>query len=130
MSRKNPPHGHIWENVWEAPYCGAFQEDVTPLGEDAYRKLLEQTDPSRHPYTVILLYPDYATGDYGADTFVHCARTESPEEAVEEVQKLAHQASVENGFEIPFVDFRRTHVFPGDLQCVLDATSTGEGEQS
>lgn len=71
-------------------------------------------------YTAVLLYPDYATGDYGADIFVECATAREPEQAAHEVQKMA---SVANDGDIPAEDFRVIAVFAGDHSTVLDATS-------
>lgn len=71
------------------------------------------------PYTVVLLYPDYATADFGADVFIESARAETPEKAVEAVQMKAHLAQHDCGY--PPEDFRMVAVFPGDLEVVRNA---------
>lgn len=75
---------------------------------------------TRGTYTAVLLYPDYATGDFGADIFVESAEASEPYQAAVAVQEMASAA---NGGDIPAEDFRVIAVFAGDLCTVLDATS-------
>lgn len=69
-------------------------------------------------YTAVLLYPDYATGDHGADIFVECAESVVPWGAAKQVQQKAS----EQNDDIPADDFRVIAVFAGDLRTGLDAT--------
>lgn len=80
----------------------------------------------KQPFTVILLYPDYATGDFGADIYVDVAEAKDPYEATGMVRKIAAAANtVEEGCynTIPAEDFRPIAVFKGDLPVELDATN-------
>lgn len=69
-------------------------------------------------YAVVLLYPDYAAEDYGADTVVEHADAEDPHEAAAVVQK---RASKKNGGDIPPESFRVIAVFSGDAALELNA---------
>jgi len=74
-------------------------------------------------YTAVLLYPDYATGDYGADIKVLSARAGDPAEAAALCQRQAMEetnADSDVHIEGP-TDFRCIAVFEGELQTVLDA---------
>ena len=82
----------------------------------------------KHWYTVILLYPDYCTDDYGWDTYTTWVLAESPEAAVPEAQERAVKALMQ-GDEIlkenP-VDFVPIAAFAGKLRTLLNAyTYTG-----
>ena len=77
-----------------------------------------------HPYTVVLLCPDYATGDFGADIKVVLAEAVNGESATKKAQREAsrdcnHPGSV----KIPPQDFRMILVLEGDVSVVGDATS-------
>jgi hypothetical protein len=71
-------------------------------------------------YTVVLLYPDYSTEDFGADIFVEAADAEDAYKAAEKVQRIASEA---NDGDIPPEDFRPIAVMLGDIVLELDATS-------
>lgn len=71
-------------------------------------------------YTVICLYPDYSSDDYGADIFVDSAETPDPYAAASAVQLIA---SLANDGNIPPDDFRVIAVMAGDIQLELDATN-------
>jgi hypothetical protein len=45
------------------------------------------------PYTVILLYPDFLSDNYGEETYVAWVEAESPEEAVKLGQKQVLNAN-------------------------------------
>lgn len=64
------------------------------------------------PFTVVLLYPDYATNDFGGDVYVESARAASPEAAVSEVQAKAYRAN--DGVIAQATDLRAIVVFAGD----------------
>ena len=70
-------------------------------------------------FTVFLLYPDYATGDYGADLYVESAEAEDYKEATTMVQAMAEQANDNIAAE----DFRPIAVLEGEHWLVADATS-------
>lgn len=75
-------------------------------------------------YTVILLYPDHATGDYGADIYVEYSPKADPYEAAEDVRRMAAEANGDNERgAIPADDFRPIAVIEGDHVLALDATS-------
>lgn len=81
----------------------------------------------RRWWTVLLLYPDYMTDDYGEDIYVEWAFTGKPEEAVPIVQRkaaeaqrdLSHAASVDTDPE----DFKMIAVWAGRTTLALDAYS-------
>lgn len=73
-------------------------------------------------WTVILLYPDYMTGDFGADIYVDSAEADDPYEAVKIVQEIAAAANSKEFPEKPN-DFRCTGVIKGEHDLVLDAMS-------
>ena len=74
-------------------------------------------------FTVVLLYPDYATGDFGADVYIGSARAKDGYAATGIVQRRAHREVDNHGSRIPADDFRPILVFRGDLPVELDATS-------
>ena len=41
----------------------------------------QQYHKKMHPYTVVLLYPEFATGDFGADVYVTCVQARDGESA-------------------------------------------------
>lgn len=69
-------------------------------------------------YTAVLMYPDYATDDYGCDVFVQSSQAEDPYKAAKAIQKMASEA---NAGDIPPEDFRVVTVFAGDVDVELDA---------
>lgn len=71
-------------------------------------------------HTVILLYPDYATGDFGADIYVEHSALDDPYEAAKDVQRMAAEANAEA--DIDAADFRPIAVIEGDHVLALDAT--------
>jgi len=85
---------------------------------EAFEKLISELPEST--YTVVLLYPDYATADYGADAYVESAQASSAEEAAAVVQAMASEA---NGGDLPAEDFRVSLVLHGNVDVALDATS-------
>ncbi len=70
-------------------------------------------------YTVFLLYPDYLTGDFGADIYVDSAEAEDAYNAVPIVQQRAVDA-LES--PVPLDDFRCVAVIAGEHELELDAT--------
>jgi len=82
-----------------------------------------QPTPRRRWWTVMLLYPDYMTEDYGADIYVDWARTATPEKAVTVVKcKAAHAQKQDDGI-VNADDFRMIAVWQGRSVLALDATS-------
>lgn len=75
-------------------------------------------------FTVVLLYPDYATGDFGADVYIDCVSAKDEFAAAKKVQQLAHQANR----TIRTADFRPVLVLAGDCQVRADATSFEGGK--
>ena len=79
----------------------------------------------RHWWTVLLLYPDYLTDDYGADIFVEWAHTPTAEEAVPAVQRKASEAqrdlSKEVSVDLDPNDFKMVAVWRGRTTLALDA---------
>jgi len=74
---------------------------------------------NNRPFTVVLLYPEYATDDFGGDVYINCAHAGSAQEAVKEVQYQAHMAQVDCGIDPN--DFRMVAVFEGDVPLALNA---------
>lgn len=75
-------------------------------------------------FTVVLLYPDYATGDFGADIYVDAVDADDPHDAAEIIQQRAFDAnggaSVSNPVNDPD-DFRPIAVIAGDVYLELSA---------
>lgn len=82
---------------------------------------------ARRWWTVLLLYPDYLTDDYGGDTYLAWALTATPEEAVPSAQCKAADAqrdlSATVSPDIDPHDFRMIAVWPGRTTLALDAYS-------
>jgi hypothetical protein len=82
---------------------------------------------TRPGWTVILLYPDYATGDFGADIYVERSSCRDPYKAVAMVQKKAWEG---RGGELGAInkpeDMRPIAVFKGRHILRLDATNFEE----
>ena len=77
-------------------------------------------------YTVILLYPDYLTDDYGADIYVEWGLAEDPYEAVKVVQCKAVEAQRTNDADVnhhlpPAEDFKMIAVLRGQQTLELSA---------
>lgn len=87
------------------------------------RELQSEEQKAEKEYTVILLYPDYMTDDYGADIFVSSAFAEDPRRAVELVQEEAAAANSDDIEERDSKDFRCIGVIEGGHNFILDATS-------
>jgi hypothetical protein len=73
----------------------------------------------RYPFTVLMSYPDYATDNYGEDTYLAHVDARSPEEAVKVAQGFAF-ASYMDGTKIEDMtgdaeDFRVLGMFGGHL---------------
>lgn len=91
------------------------------MEEDPSLRLASETPT----WTVILLYPDYMTDDFGADLYVDSAEADDPYEAVKLVQGMAADANADvelSGDNDPN-DFRCIGVIKGEHSFVLDATS-------
>ena len=85
--------------------------------------------PRRHWWTVMLLYPDYLTDDYGSDIYTDWAMTPTPEAAIPLVQRKAARAQRDltdkhagDGIDDP-TDFKLLAVWPGRTRLALDAYS-------
>lgn len=140
----------------QCPYCGStgpFEIEVTAtmrLGRDGSKEMAaDKADfdgasrcvcagcnasgwvglfaPSKTThYTVVLLYPDYLEPQYGGGVYIASAWSQTPEGAVEQVQRMASQANatavcLENeedepeGYDElpPPLDFKPLAVFSG-----------------
>lgn len=75
------------------------------------------------PFTVVLLYPDYAATQFGRDVYVGVGRAADPWGAVKEVQYQAYQAG--DGGDDPS-DFQMVAVFSGDVPLALGAYDAAE----
>ncbi|HYW76192.1 MAG TPA: hypothetical protein VFA48_06160 [Gammaproteobacteria bacterium] len=145
----------------QCPYCGStgpFEIEVTTtmqLGPDGSKALaldkarfdgasrcvcggcnvsgwVKLFIPSKTTYyTVVLLYPDYLEPQYGDGVYVASIWSQTPEEAVEEVQRMASQANATavclgndedeaEGYDElpPPLDFKPLAVFSG--KCHLE----------
>lgn len=81
-------------------------------------------------YTAVLLYPDYATDDYGADISVQWVAVPRRRKVADEQvmaagkarkQCIEQQESGEFG-DPPGSDLKLIGLFPGHVRCVADAT--------
>jgi len=79
--------------------------------------------PAPKVWTAILLYPDYATDDFGADIYVECATCDDPMIAAYIVRGKAFDANggVDGIINDP-EDFRIIAVMAGEITLELDAT--------
>lgn len=77
--------------------------------------------PYLQHYTVVLLYPDYSTGDYGADVYVTTVEASNPDVAAGMAAQEAYEANID-GIEQP-EDFRPILVLGGDVDVISDASS-------
>ena len=97
-------------------------EDFTPTTE---LEMLANGDTITHhvlrpTFTVVLLYPDYATGDFGADVYVSSFETARPQDAA----RLAQLEAVSVNDQIQSADdMRCILVLRGTCKISLDATS-------
>jgi hypothetical protein len=73
------------------------------------------------PYTVICLYPDYITGDFGADIYVNTVAAKDAYKAASDVQLMAMEANSDTCCEPE--DFRVIAVIKGDVTLELDASN-------
>jgi hypothetical protein len=82
---------------------------------------------ARNKWTVILLYPDYATDDFGGDIYVGWASCNDPLKAAAIVQKKAWKANggSEGSIRNP-EDMRPIAVLKGHHALELDATNFEE----
>ncbi len=80
---------------------------------------------ARKKWTVILLYPDYATDDFGGDIYVGWVSCKDPYKATAIAQKKAWKANGGNEEYISFKpeDMRPIAVIGGYHKLELDATS-------
>lgn len=74
-------------------------------------------------YTVVLLYPDYMTDDYGADVYVESTEAEDFNDAVRVVQEIVAFDTREAGTVRDPADFRPVLVMKGQVEVVADARS-------
>jgi len=81
-------------------------------------------------YTAVLLYPDYATDDFGADISVQWVTVPKRRKLADEHAEAAaaarrlcieQQESGEFG-DPPGSDLKLIALFPGHVRCVADAT--------
>jgi hypothetical protein len=71
------------------------------------------------PYTVVLLYPDYATDDYGADTYTTCVQAADRYAAAPLAQAEALSGNL--GMVEDADDFRPILVLEGDVKVLASA---------
>lgn len=77
-----------------------------------------------HPYTVVLLYPKHATGDFGADIKMVLVEAVNGESATKKAQREASSDCNYSGcVKVRAEDFRMILVLEGDVSCVGDATN-------
>lgn len=84
-------------------------------------------NPSKRWYTVVLLYPDYMTDDYGKDIYMAWAYAANVDEAAKIAQGKAvkAQADVNDPAELDPNDFAVVLAFNGKLNAVANALSFG-----
>ena len=86
--------------------------------------MVKKCKPKRSWYTVICLYPDYLTDDFGADIYVDWVLAPDPVQAGLGGQKKAVAAQDrDNPSEIPADDFRVIAVLKGRHTLAADAAS-------
>jgi len=80
-------------------------------------------------YTVVLMYPDYMTGDYGADVYVGRVNARTITEAIGAAkQHMARRIERNMGVKLRGVEgLRMVLVLQGNVNVVADATWS-EGE--
>jgi hypothetical protein len=120
---KNNVHGL---RIERCDACAMFDTDepaVIRAYEDGGQpaKARQQRKPR---FTVVLLYPDYATGDYGGDIYVTAVFAKDAKAAVAAARKAAYKGSSVNAA----ADFRSILVLAGDCHVVADATSFEGGK--
>lgn len=79
------------------------------------------SETKKKMFTVVLLYPQWSTDDYGSDLYVHSTLATSWEAAVQLAQEMA--ASSNKQLEAAPSDFEMTLVFRGSPTVVADAMS-------
>ena len=81
----------------------------------------------RRWWTVMLLYPDYLTDDYGQDIYLDWACSPTPEEAIPVVQRKAVAAerdlSDASSVDLDPTDFKMIAVWQGRTTLALDGYS-------
>ncbi len=78
-------------------------------------------------FTVILLYPDYATGDFGADISVRWVRVEAGKDELSLAATAAREQCIKDNAsgefgDPPGSDLRAIAVLEGRRKIVADAT--------
>jgi len=73
----------------------------------------------RVPFTVLMLYPDYATDNYGEDTYLAHVEAKGPEEAVKVAQCISYATYMDDtelaDMTGDFRDFKVLAMFGGHL---------------
>jgi hypothetical protein len=116
---------------WSYSYPGKLRYSEVKREHDKHKiyyesrenKGQEAAKKEKPKWTVILLYPDYATGDFGADIFAGWASCNDPHKAVAIVQKSAWEANGgrKGSINAP-EDMRPIAVLKGHQTLELDAT--------
>ena len=82
----------VFEGTRTCPGCGS--QHSFPVGN--WIKPLDSAQiVSKKPYTVLLLYPDYMTDNFGQDTYLAHVEAGDPESAVVQAQKWAMTANID-----------------------------------
>jgi hypothetical protein len=108
--------------------CAQYTDDQAVLKAYEDGGPIAAVRPNRQKlpvFTVVLLYPRHATGDFGADIYVEWAVAKNPFKAVKKVQQMA---AASNGLVIGKEDFRPILVLTGECKVVADATSFEGGK--
>jgi len=79
-------------------------------------------------YTVVLLYPDYLTDDFGSDLYVWSGRASNGESAVEIAQGHAIEDCEKQTGCTEASDFRMILLLLGDIPVIGDATGIKKNE--
>ncbi len=113
------PHHSVHDEPDEGPFCFEPECKATPDQQAEYEQPMDVGGIMRYPFTVLLMYPDYATDNYGEDTFLAHVDAHGPEEAVRVAQGFAY-ASYMDGMTIDDMtgdaeDFRVLCMFGGHL---------------
>jgi hypothetical protein len=74
-------------------------------------------------YSVMVLYPEYATSDYGGDYYFAHTEADNAFEAARNVQRMASEA---NDLDIDAAGFRPIAVFSGAIELALGALDFGD----
>lgn len=100
--------------------CVTRQQAIEDGGCDPLCTEIKDSSAGMKHYTVICMYPDSMTGDYGADVYVDSAKADHPAAAARLVQELAAKANNLDPDDAD--DFRVVGVIEGEHKFVLDAT--------